>query len=212
MNSIFCATIAAAALLLMEGPFLTARAQPAPAHDLRDLTVGMPVVQIPDEGYVNLTCASDPNRKLTSWSSWRDCPIDADSMRAVRFEFDPETSREGTLVAGHPVILTALIDDAGSVAGLKIDTDPKARLYMRKKAFLLGVQVRSRYGSEGWECTQRPPDHGEQPVGGTYVRENCRKVVQGRLLVVERDLFRRLDQNARNFVDQTQVKITREGR
>jgi hypothetical protein len=207
MNSTYCSTIAALALLTLGGPSLPAQAQPA--HDLRNLTVGMPALQIQDEGYVNLTCANDPSRKLASWSAWRDCPIDADSMRAVRFEFDPETSREGTLVAGYPVILTAQIDDAGSLAGLEINTDPKARLYKRKKAFLLGIQVRSRYGSEGWECTQQPPDHGEQPVGGTYVKESCRKIVQGRMLVVERDLFRRPDQDARDFVDQTQVKISR---
>jgi hypothetical protein len=201
------ARIAAVVLLSMGWPSLPAQAQPD--YDLRDITVGMPVVQIPEEGYVNLTCADDPGRQLARWSAWRDCPADADTVRAVRFEFNPETSREGTLVAGHPVILTALIDEAGSVASLKIDTDPKARLYMRKKAFLLGVQVMARYGSDGWECTQRPPDHGEQPVGGTYIRESCRKVIQGRVLVVERDLFRRIDQDNKNFVDQTQVKITR---
>ena len=42
------------------------------------------------------------------------------------------------MVAGHPAILTLLIDDTGHVAGLQIETDPKARLYIRKKAFLLG--------------------------------------------------------------------------
>jgi hypothetical protein len=204
------ATIAAVVLLAIRWPSVPAQAQPN--NDLRDITVGMPVVQIPEEGYVNLTCADDPGRQLARWSAWRDCPANADTIRAVRFEFNPETSREGTLVAGHPVILTALIDEAGSVAGLKIDTDPKARLYMRKKAFLLGVQVMARYGSDGWECTQRTPGHGEQPVGGTYIRESCRKVIQGRVLIVERDLFRRVDQDNKNFVDQTRVKITRAAR
>ena len=33
------------------------------------------------------------------------------------------------MVAGHPAILTLLIDDTGHVAGLQIGTDPKARLY-----------------------------------------------------------------------------------
>jgi len=36
------------------------------------------------------------------------------------------------------------------------------------------------------------------------------KAVQGRVLVVERDLFRRSDQDPKNFVDQTRVKITRD--
>jgi hypothetical protein len=185
-------------------------AQAGPSYDVRDITVGMPVGEIPNAGYVNLTCASDGGRKIAAWSAWRECPAEADAMHAVRFEFDPQTSREGTMIAGHPVILTALIDDIGTVAGLKIDTDPKARLYMHKKAFLLGAQVKSRYGAEGWACTQGQPEPGEQPVGGLYIRENCTKAVRGRTLVVERDLFRRSDQDVKNFVDQTQVTIARE--
>jgi hypothetical protein len=202
--------VAIFAVISLSSVMAPALAQSEPNYDVRDITVGMPVGEIPNAGYINLTCANDASRKLTAWSAWRECPSDAEGMRAIGFDFDPETSRDGTLIAGHPVILTALIDDVGTVAGLKIDTDPKARLYMKKKAFLLGVQVKSRYGSEGWACTQRQPELGEQPVGGVYIRENCSKVVQGRVLVVERDLFRRIDQDARNFVDQTQVKITRE--
>ena len=200
-------TFAAVLLFVVVQPaFLWAQ----PDHDLRDITVGMPVAEIPNAGYANLTCANDTGRKLRAWSAWRECPSDTGATHALRFDFDPETSREGTVVAGHPVVLTALIDEMGTVSGLKIETDPKARLYLRKKAFLFGVQVKSRYGSEGWICTQRQPEHGEQPVGGTYISESCRKAVQGRVLVVERDLFRRSDQDSKNFVDQTRVTITRE--
>jgi hypothetical protein len=207
MKQQYSAAILTVILLSLVQPAL---AQAEPNYDVRDIAVGMLVAEIPNAGYVNLTCANDTSRKLPAWSAWRECPSDEDAVHAVRFDFDPETSREGTLVAGHPVILTALIDDTGTVSGLKIYTDPKARLYMRKKAFLLGVQVKSRYGSEGWECTQRQPELGEQPVGGLYIRESCRKAVQGRAVVVERDLFRRSDQDPKNFVDQTRVKITRE--
>ena len=53
------------------------------------------------------------------------------------------------MVAGHPAILTLLIDDSGHVTGLQIETDPKARLYVRKKALPPGLQARSRDGSDG---------------------------------------------------------------
>ena len=207
MKSYGVAMLAAVAVCLAIRP---AFAQVEPNYDLRDITVGMPVGKIPDSGYVNLMCSADTTRKLPTWSAWRECPAGADALHAIRFDFDPETSREGTLVAGHPVILTALIDGSGTVAGLMIDTDPKARLYVRKKAFLLGVQVKARYGAEGWTCTQQQPEGNERPVGGIYLKENCRKIVEGRILVVERDLFRRSDQDIKNFVDQTQVKIVRE--
>jgi hypothetical protein len=206
----FRAAILAAVSLFLAAPRTFAQAEPD--HDLRDITVGMPVAEISNAGYVNLICADDAGRRLSTWTEWRQCPSDKDAIHAIRFDFNPETSREGTLVAGHPVVLTALIDDRGDVSGLKIDTDPKARLYIRKKAFLLGVQVKSRYGSEGWVCTQRQPDRGEEPVGGVFISESCSKAVSGRVLVVERDLYRRSDQDSRNFVDQTRVKITRAGK
>jgi len=189
-----------------------AASQTGPKYDLRDITVGMSVSDLPDAGYVNLTCATDSNRTISNWSAWRDCPADENARRAVRFDFDPETSREGTVVAGHPVLLTALIDAKGTVTGLNIDTDPKARLYLRKKAFLFGNQVKSRYGAEGWDCKEQPPGSGEQPVGGVFLRELCRKSVSGRTLTVARELFRKPDQDAKSFVDQTQVRIISESR
>ena len=177
------------------------------ARDLRDIRVGMPVADISEAGYVNLTCDGPPNSTLQQWSDWRNCEPDQNALRAIRFGFASEDGRSGTLVAGHPVILTALIDNSGLVAGLKIDTDPDARLYVRKKAFLLAAQFKSRYGSEGWACTRRQPEAGEQPVGGVFLRETCTKSDDGRTLAVQRDLFRREDQDAKNFVNQTQITI-----
>ena len=130
-------------------------------------------------------------------------------MRAIRFGYDPLISRDGTMVAGHPAILTLLIDDSGRVAGLQIETDPKARLYVRKKAFLLGLQARSRYGSDGWACTDCQPGAGEQPVGGVYLSERCTKTISGRSFVVERNLFRRSGQDIKSFVDETRISILR---
>jgi hypothetical protein len=61
---------------------------------------------------------------------------DPSGFHAIGFGYDPATSGDGTIVAGHPAILTLLVDDAGVVGGLPPETDPKARLYIRKKAFL----------------------------------------------------------------------------
>ncbi|NPU66168.1 hypothetical protein HL667_14285 [Bradyrhizobium sp. 83012] len=198
------------AMVLLPFVMQAASAQAVPTYDLRDITVGMPVGDLPNEGYVNLTCVKDPSRKLNAWSAWRDCPADEQSRHAVRFDFDPETSQDGTKVAGHPVLLTVLVDDKGTVTGLTIETDPKARLYIRKKAFLLGNQVKSRYGADGWDCQERQPTAGEQPVGGVFLRELCKKTVPGRMLTVERELFRKPDQDIKSFVDQTLIRITKQ--
>ncbi len=178
-------------------------------NDLRDIRLGKPVTDLPDAGYVNLACASDLGKTLTTWLGWRDCPADASGFHAIKFGYDPVASPDGTIVAGHPAVLTLLVDNAGTVSGLRIETDPKARLYIRKKAFLLGIQVKSRYGLDGWSCTQAQPDAGEQPVGGVYVRERCAKTTDDRSIVVERNLFRRPDQDMKNFVDETRMTILR---
>jgi hypothetical protein len=180
--------------------------------DLRDIRIGMAVADLPAAGYVNFTCADVQGRAIASWTDWAMCPADRDGLHAIRFDYDPSASREGTMVAGHPAILTLLADGEGAVAGLRIETDPDARLYMRKKAFLLATQVKSRYGADGWTCSQAPRGDGEQPVGGLYIQENCLKTVQGRSITVERRLFRRPDQDAKSFVDETRIVIRRSGR
>ena len=186
-----------------------AAAQDFTGNDLRDIRIGIAVADLPSEGYADFSCAAGADIKLSGWSDWRDCPAGADGLRAVRFGYDPATSRNGTVVAGHPAILTALIDNVGMVAGLKIETDPKARFFLRKKAFLFGPQVKARYGPDGWACTQAQLDAGEQPVGGIYVKERCTKSIQGRAVVVERNLFRQAGQDEKSFVDETRVTILR---
>jgi hypothetical protein len=208
---------------VLPAAFLLAALQQAPAQqqyegdDVRDLKIGGKVADLPAEGYVDFSCAAEANAKPSTdnkpagWSAWRDCPAGSDGLHALHFGFDPATSRDGTIVAGHPVVLTALIDNNGIVAGIKIDTDPKTRLYLRKKAFLFGPQVKSRYGSDGWTCTQSDLAAGEEPVGGVHVKEKCTKSTQGRAVTIERSLYRKAGQDEKNFVDETKVSILRAG-
>lgn len=199
--------LASGVLLSLAAGTATAGAQPG--NDLRDIRIGMAVSALPAAGYVNFACANEQGHGIAAWSDWSKCPSDQEGLHAIRFDYDPSTSREGTIVAGHPAILTLLVDDKGMVAGLRIETDPKARLYLRKKAFLFGMQVKSRYGADGWTCQEAQPKNGEQSVGGVYINESCRKTVQGRSITVERALYRRADQDMKSFVDKTSVLIRR---
>lgn len=131
-------------LLTIVSMTASASAQDTGGNDLRDIRVGMAITDLPIAGYANFACANDAQHKLTGWSGWRDCPADATGRHAVRFGYSAETDREGTIVAGHPVVLTLLIDNAGTIDGLQIDTDPKAQLYLRKKAFLFATQIKSK--------------------------------------------------------------------
>jgi hypothetical protein len=203
-GTLAAALLAFQAVALANSPAWT---QEFSGNDLRDIRIGMSTAELGESGYGDFACATDPKHSLAGWTNWRDCPADTGGTRAIRFGYDPSMSRDGTMVAGHPAILTLLIDDSGHVAGLQIETDPKARLYIRKKAFLLGLQAKSRYGSDGWACTDGKPDAGDQPVGGVYLRERCTKTVSGRSLVVERNLFLRAGQDIKNFVDETRISI-----
>ena len=186
-----------------------ADAQQPVSNDLRDIRIGMAVSDLPAAGYVKFACAGEQGHTIAAWSDWSKCPAGDDGLHAVRFDYDPATKREGTIVAGHPALLPLLVDDKGMVAGLRIETDPKARLYMHKKAFLFGIQVKSRYGADGWTCQQAQPENGEQSVGGVYINESCRKTVQGRSITIERALYRRADQDMKSFIDKTSVLIQR---
>jgi hypothetical protein len=74
------------------------------------------------------------------------------------------------------------------VRGIRIVTDPDARLYLKKKAFLFGIRVMGRYGRDGWACTEAAPDAGKTPVGGMLIDRRCEKVFHDRRLVLETDL------------------------
>ena len=81
----------------------------ATAGDLRDINVGMEISSIPDAGYINLTCVGEKTHRLAEWAQWAACPAGPDQLRGIRFEYDRATAREGTMVGGHPAILTVML-------------------------------------------------------------------------------------------------------
>jgi hypothetical protein len=204
---------------------LAAWACPAPAaaeaqeNDLRDLRVGMPARDLPQSGYVGFACADAPGTALPDWRDYARCPADAEGRRAVRFQYD-ETANpqalvndnyEGTKVGGHPVLLTLLVGNDARVDGLRIETDPTARLFLRKKAFLFGELAKARFGEEGWTCASAQPTDDAQPVGGVFVQEHCEKATPGRRYVLDRGLFRRPGQELREFTSRSRLEILRPG-
>jgi hypothetical protein len=193
------------------------RAQEGGDLDLRDLRVGMSIAAIPPGEYVDLTCVETHDQTLAEWSDFHKCPRDSSGLRSVGFRFNDRLNAlaqvnekyQGTKVAGHPVVLTALIDEGGTIDGLRIDTDPQARLFWRKKAHLLALVVKSRYGEEAWECHNIEPSGGETAVGGLFTKEHCEKIAGHRRLLLDRRLYRRPGQSMNDFVNETHVEIRR---
>ena len=194
------------------------RSVAAEPNDIREFRVGMAVVDLPVGGYGDFTCTAEPGRKIASWSQYKECPADAAGRHEVGFRYDLDANPmasvneayNGTKVGGHPVVISLLIGDA-RVDAIRIDTDPHARLYLRKKAFLLADQVKERFGKDGWVCKEAAPSADEQPVGGVFIKEHCEKTAAGRHLILDRQLYRNPNQDLTSFVGGTQLLIERSG-
>ncbi|HQT77217.1 MAG: hypothetical protein B7Z80_05875 [Rhodospirillales bacterium 20-64-7] len=197
---------------LLAALLLPAGAIAADRNDLREFHIGMPVSALPHQGYVDFRCADDPARQLSGWDQWQSCPAEANGTHAVGFHYEDVLQDGGagkTRVGGHPVTIALLIDNQATLAGIRIDTDPHTSLYMRKKAFLMALQVRARYGEEGWTCHHEQPTATEHPVGGVFIHEHCEKVTASRHFVLDRELFRDPSKDLRDFVNGTQLTIER---
>ena len=198
---------------------LTCAATPAVAaedgKDIRDLGIGMKVAGLPQTGYVELSCAGAPDKKLDNWEGYVQCPANGAGMREVRFQFDDSDDprskyndrSRGTKIGGHPVLIALLISKAETVSGIVIDTDPNVRLFMKKKAFLMGGQIRQRYGDDGWTCANLEKGADEEPVGGEFIKERCEKTTADRRYVYERRLMQRSGRALKDFVSATRLEI-----
>jgi hypothetical protein len=201
---------------ILAGGALSLAVSVAGDNDLRDLKVGMSVNDIPVGDYIDFACAAAPGQTVAAWTEFRRCPPDAGGLHAVSFRFNESRNAlaqvndkyEGTKVTGHPVVLSLAIDSGGTVDRLRIDTDPKARLFLRKKAHLLALLVKTRYGEDGWDCRNADPE-GATPVGGLLVNEHCEKSAPGRRLILDRAVYRRPGQSMNDFVNETHLEIRR---
>jgi hypothetical protein len=190
-----------------------------PKNDLREFRVGETVASLPKEGYVGLACAAapevEPGAVLSGWSDYARCPADAHGLHAVAFRYDVSThpmaqvseATQGTEVAGQPVLLQLLIDKDAHLAGIRIATDPSVPLRAHRGAYLFGVQAKARYGGAGWQCTTGSPTATEQPIGGSFVKERCEKLGNGRHYFIERDLHRDPSLEISHFVSASTVLI-----
>ncbi len=135
---------------------LAAPAEAGAIMDLRGMNVGMSATELPETGYRSFACAAGGDTSLAGWSEWKRCAPDASGLRALHVAYD-EPGEDDTLIAGHPVTLTVFFDGDGHVARVLIETEAHARLYIRKKAYLLGQQAKFHYGKDGWECRALKP-------------------------------------------------------
>src|SRR4029077_1709543 len=85
----------------------------------------------------------------------------------------------GTKIFDFPVVLSARFDDNGILQGIRIVSDPRDTSREREEHYLLRNFLTARYGRDGWDCVDLPPEDGETPVFRTFIKQRCRKPVEG---------------------------------
>lgn len=219
MSKIAC--LAAAAMLLQGLWQMSAIAAEDPLKgDLRNLSVGTQVDDLPKERFVNFACGADggePTTPLSGWQDFQQCPAGKDGLHEVAFEYAEDNpwakvsdKWEGTKVAGHPVQPSLLITEDGTVKGIRIVTNGR-RIYLKKKAYLLPIRIMGRYGRDGWDCRDAEPSDGKTAIGGMFIDRHCEKAFHDRHLVMEVALYRTAEQEGQDFTGQTKFEIYQRG-
>jgi hypothetical protein len=205
----------------------------AGTEDLRratvwDLRLGQPVAAQPaPELFRAFACGANggpPRQRLAGWSDFMRCKAGPDGLHEIYFEYDDEYEyiarardlpREiarwaGTTEGGFPVIVSALFDDRGVLAGIRLVTDPRpdfrndvtdADLRKRTAAHVFGQYVAARFGIEpARDCKAEPPAEGESAVGEVFVKQRCELVdaKNARRVRVAADFFRKPGQSGVN--------------
>jgi hypothetical protein len=185
------------------------RAEETPRRaDVWTLELGTSASALPSDAFIDYACGSNggpPQQPLSGWSDYGKCPPEPNGLREVYFRYDDEleywakahrartliAQYAGTKVLDFPVIVSGLFDGSGTLAGLRIVTDPQTSPQERKQAYTLTNFLKVRYGSEGWNCADTPPAPGETPVGNLYINQRCTKLAAGDMRVVLETKFLR---------------------
>ncbi len=171
------------------------------------------------DGFDDFACGSNggpPRAPLSGWADFRTCRPEANSLHEVYVRFDEQQAYQakafgdptlpseanGTRVAGHPVILSVLFNDAGIAQEIRIVTDPRAPLSLRRMAQLLRLRVIAHYGEEGWTCVDLPAEPGETPVGKIFIKQRCEKTTPEHRLILQARLLRKPGQTDSDPVTQ----------
>ena len=191
----------ALAATLLTGAALSAPAAPAaPAErptrvEVWDLPLGMPAEQLPD-AFVDYACGTNggpPSTPLAGWRDFRRCRPEPSGLREVYFRYDDELEYwakannllpqmeqyAGTKTYGFPVVVSALIDAGGTLRGIRLVSDPRGDTQHRDEAYLLRNFLTARLGRDDWSCETLTAEEGETPVAGIFVKERCRKQIDG---------------------------------
>ena len=131
-----------------------AQNQNADPGEIHGLKLGLRAQTMIMDEWGELDCGSNggpPRQKLDERADFKTCRAETSGLHEVAARFDDEaeyigkalddplfaSQQTGTRVAGHPVILSALFDDDGTLRGIRFVSDPRASPPERRMAHLL---------------------------------------------------------------------------
>jgi len=178
--------------------------------EIWDLKLGMSVTDLPDE-FTDYACGNNggpPSTALAGWRDFKRCRPEPGGLREIYFRYDDELEYwakanqfateirkfSGTKVFDFPVVLSARLDDNGILKGIRIVSDPRDTSRDREEAYLLRNFLNARYGREDWDCVDLPAEDGEAPVFRTFIKQRCRKTVEGAVAELQTNYFRKKGQ------------------
>jgi len=176
-----------------------------------DIHIGDAASEIPNEfaAYACGTNGGPPSIPLQNFTGFMKCKPEASGLREVYFEYDDELEYRaralnlkaeirryaGTTTFEFPVIASVLFDPAGRARGERLVTDPRQQTSRSRIEFwTLANFLRQRFGEQGWDCKDMPPEEGESPAGSLFIKNHCEKQADGLHLIVEQRYFQKKGQ------------------
>jgi hypothetical protein len=190
-----------------------ASAQSAGAPKIWDIKLGTPIAALPLDNFVEPACGTNggpPSRVLQNFAAFAQCTVERSTgLHEVWFRYDDEMEyvararRSEIMVrqyranslAGQPIITSLLIDDAGLVQGYRVVNDARIEGGTRIAAFGLADVFKGIAGL-ALNCTDLPLAEGERPIDDWFVKENCEKVADGRVVRIEARRYYKVGQAA----------------
>ncbi len=183
---------AVAVIALTTTSVVAQQGAPAKRQEIWDLKFGAPAADQPSE-FVEFACGTrggPPSLPLRNFSDFKRCKPEESGLREVYFRYDDEMEYwarannlageierfGGTKTYGFPIVASALFSDDGILRGIRLVSDPRYD-DNRDEAYLLKNFMTSRFGRDDWTCADLPPEDGETPVDGLFIKQNCEKTL-----------------------------------
>ena len=192
------------------------------APSVWDLELGAHATEMPTNEFIDFACGTGggpPSLPLSGWTEFAQCPAEATGFHEVYFQYDDEPEYWAqalriptkillyryTSAYAIPVIVSALFDDDGFMAGFRMVTDSRVEVELRQKGSDLAGFLMGRYAGAEWVCEDLPRLDGEREFLSDFFKTRCvqHNEAAGLDLVVERHHLRKAGQFAINPADGT---------